>query len=308
MQSQRYASNLMKLDRLIGILAILQQKEKITAGMLAEKFEVSRRTIVRDIETLCRAGLPIVTTQGQDGGIALMDGYVLNSAVLKKDELSAILTGLQSLNSISLDESTNILYKKLQSEQTSDEIRIDLASFYKDDFADKITQLRYAIRTRHRVAFHYYYGKGDEDKIIEPYQILYQWADWYVYGYSPQRHAFRTYKLRRLWHLQLLEETFVLRKMPEETIRHGTNMTDDYKITAIYAPSAAYRLVEEYGPDSFRVMEDGNLYTEWGFSDPAYALSWFLSFGNAVTVIAPDAFIEQLREEIEKLSAKYQKI
>ena len=63
----------MKIDRLIGILSILLQKETVTAPALAEQFEVSRRTISRDIDTLCQAGIPIVTRQGVNGGISIMD-------------------------------------------------------------------------------------------------------------------------------------------------------------------------------------------------------------------------------------------
>lgn len=72
----------MKIDRLIGILTILMQKEKVTAPYLAEKFEVSRRTINRDIEDMCKAGIPIVTLQGKNGGISIMEGYQIDKTLL----------------------------------------------------------------------------------------------------------------------------------------------------------------------------------------------------------------------------------
>lgn len=81
----------MKIDRLIGILSILLQKEKTTAPFLAEKFEVSRRTINRDIEALCKAGIPIVTAQGQNGGISIMEGYKIDRTLLTSDDMQAIL-------------------------------------------------------------------------------------------------------------------------------------------------------------------------------------------------------------------------
>lgn len=68
----------MKIDRLIGILSVLLQQEMITAPELAEKFEVSRRTINRDIEVLCKAGIPIQTMQGVGGGIRIMEGFSMD--------------------------------------------------------------------------------------------------------------------------------------------------------------------------------------------------------------------------------------
>ena len=84
----------MKMDRLIGILSILLQRERVTAPELAEQFEVSRRTIQRDIESLCRAGIPIATAQGAGGGISIMEGYRVDRTVLTAPEMQAILAGL----------------------------------------------------------------------------------------------------------------------------------------------------------------------------------------------------------------------
>lgn len=91
----------MKIDRLIGILSILLQQEKVTAPYLAEKFEVSRRTINRDIEQLCQAGIPLMTTQGQSGGVSIIDGYSIDRTLLSSADMQAILAGLRSLDSIS---------------------------------------------------------------------------------------------------------------------------------------------------------------------------------------------------------------
>lgn len=77
----------MKINRLIGILALLLQQERMTASELAEKFEVSRRTINRDIETLCEAGIPLMTVPGKNGGVSIMDGYKLDKTLLTSGEL-----------------------------------------------------------------------------------------------------------------------------------------------------------------------------------------------------------------------------
>ena len=91
----------MKIDRMIGILSILLQQDKVTAPFLAEKFEVSRRTINRDIEGLCKAGIPLVTAQGTNGGISIMEGYKIDSTLLTSADMQAILAGLRRLDSVS---------------------------------------------------------------------------------------------------------------------------------------------------------------------------------------------------------------
>ena len=104
----------MKIDRLIGILSILLQEEIITAPELAERFEVSRRTINRDIEDLCRAGIPIFTSQGAGGGISIMDGYRMDRTILISRDMQMILAGLRSLDSVSGSHYYGQLMEKLK--------------------------------------------------------------------------------------------------------------------------------------------------------------------------------------------------
>lgn len=106
----------MKIDRQIGILSILLQKERVTAKELAERFEVSRRTIIRDIEDINRAGIPIQTLQGQNGGISIMENYKMDKTILSTQEMQAILSGLQSLDSISETGRYRRLMEKLSIE------------------------------------------------------------------------------------------------------------------------------------------------------------------------------------------------
>lgn len=298
----------MKIERLIGIITTLQQKEKVTAPYLAEKFEVSRRTINRDIEDICRAGIPIVTTQGTNGGISLMEGFALDTTVFTRQELSAVFTGLKTLDSVSSSQSADKLAEKIgakDGDELTDYMTIDLASFYKSSLSSKIELIKKAIRERRCIAFHYYYNKGEADKLIEPYQIYFMWSDWYVFGYCKQRQDFRLYKLRRLWDLQLSEEGYEARSIPPEKLQFGSHMKDDYFITAIYDSSVKYKLVEEYGPDSFTVMDDGSLYAKWGFNSAEDALPWFLSMGDKVKVIEPPEMVEKLKSTLSVISEKY---
>ena len=109
----------MKIDRLIGILYVLLQKDKVTAPELAERFEVSRRTINRDIEDLCRAGIPIRTSQGKGGGISIMDGYRMDRTILTSKDMQMILAGLRSLDSVSGSSYYGQLMEKIQAGSSS---------------------------------------------------------------------------------------------------------------------------------------------------------------------------------------------
>ena len=292
----------MKIDRLIGIITTLQRKGKVTAPYLAEKFEVSRRTINRDIETICNAGIPIVTTQGQDGGIEIMQGFTLDTTVFTEEELQSIFVGLKSLDSVSKTEKHKKLSEKYgRTISVADSIVINLSSYHKESLAEKIELLKEAIKEHKCVSFHYYYNKGEEDKLIEPALIVFEWSSWYIFGWCPARMDFRLYKLTRLWDLQLTETEFKPREIPEDKMNFLENITDSIFVTAIYEASEKYRLVEEYGPYSFKEIDDGRLYTEWGFSSVESALRWHLSFGSRVEIIQPESFKEIYAKELKEM-------
>ncbi len=299
----------MKIDRLIGIITILQQKKTVTAPYLAEKFEVSRRTINRDIEDICKAGIPIVTTQGVGGGISIMEEFFLDTTVFTEQELAAIFTGLKTLDSVSYSASAEKLAQKIGGNSViklADNMVIDLSSYYKDDLAPKLDQIKQAMKESKCIAFHYCYNKGEADKRIEPYRIVFKWSDWYVFGFCKQRQDFRTYKLRRLWDLRITDETFSIREIPEEKKRFGSHITDDYVVTAVYDASVKYRLVEKYGPGSFAEQEDGTLYTEWGFTTQDGAVEWFLSFGDKVKVLGPPEMVEIMKSTLDSIKNLYE--
>lgn len=301
----------MKIDRIIGIITVLQRKGRATRASLAEKFEVSTRTISRDIEVICAAGIPIVVSPGLKGGIEIMEGFNFDSSVFTKDELAAIFAGLKALDSVSHTAVSPVLSEKLFGRENvivpESNMLIDLSSFYKDTLSEKINLLRKAAMERKCVTFHYFYNKGEDDKLIEPVLTVFKWSNWYVFGFCPERNDYRMYKLNRLWELKITDEIFPQRVIPTEKLDFDRHIIDDYKVTAVFDESIKYRLVEEYGPWSFTVREDGKLYTEWGFTDVKNALDWYLGFGDKVEILAPDDFRKSYIEALKKMLKKYEK-
>ncbi|MEE1249398.1 MAG: YafY family protein [Lachnospiraceae bacterium] len=300
----------MKIERLIGIVTVLLQKEKVTAPFLAEKFEVSRRTINRDIEVLCQAGIPIVTTQGVGGGISIMEGYKMDRTLLTSTEMQAILAGLRSLDSVSGTNRYRQLMDKISPEpsnlMTADQhILIDLATWNKGALAPKIELIHDAIERQEWIEFYYYAPKGEAKRRIEPYHLIFQWSSWYVWGFCELRQDFRLFKLNRMEHLKGCKEQFEKRKVPIPDLSQEKVFPSTYQVKAVITAENRWRLIEEYGPDSFTVQEDGNLLFESGFTDKETVLRWVLSFGNQITLLEPGEIREELFLLGKQLEERY---
>ncbi len=300
----------MKLDRLLGILTILLQNNRITAPQLAERFEVSRRTIERDIDALCRAGIPVVTYQGGGGGISIAEGYKLDKSILTADELSGIIAALKGIGSVSERSQVEQTLDKLSINKDAvvslrEPVVIDLASHYKVSLTPKIALIKQAILEQRLIEFDYYYEKGQTHRQIEPYFVVFQWTAWYVFGFCPEQQDWRMFKLARLWELKLCDETYIPREIPPGKQDFHARFPDDKKLIALFEPSAKYQLIEEYGLNCFTETEDGKLRFENGYTNPDYTVSWLLGFGHKVKVLEPAHLAEKIRQIAEKIVERY---
>ena len=298
----------MKMERLIGILSILLQRDKITAPELAEQFEVSRRTIQRDIESLCQAGIPIATAQGTGGGISILEGYRVDRTVLTTPEMQAILAGLQSLDSVSGTRRYAQLMEKLSAGSTGRDshILIDLSSWYKTSLSPKIEAIHSAIRQHQTIRFTYFSPKETALRTIEPYDLVFQWSSWYVWGWCQTRQDFRLFKLNRMTDL-VPGEPFTPRPAPPPDLSAERIFPAKYQVTVLFDPACRWRLVEEYGPDSFTAQPDGRLRLTWGFPDADSIISWVLTFGEGAELTGPEELRQRLADLTATLARRYQK-
>lgn len=301
----------MKIDRLIGILSILLQKESVTAPDLAERFEVSRRTISRDIESLCRAGIPIVTKQGVNGGISIMENYRVDRVLLKNSEMQDILAGLRSLDSIHGTKHYGQLMEKLSAGSsdfmTGDQsILIDLSSWYKDSLAPKIALIRSAIDRRLEIKFLYYSARGEGWRNIEPYYLIFRWSSWYVWGWCKSRQDYRLFKLNRLEKLRITANNFEKRQVPMPDLSNERIFPGGIRVKALFAPECKWRLVEEFGADCFEVQPDGRLLFHADYTDEENLITWLLSFRDKVILLEPQDLRGQMRLALEKTLKSYE--
>ena len=301
----------MKLDRMLGILTILLQKDRVTAPELAEKFEVSRRTIGRDIDAMCRAGIPLVTQQGSGGGISIVEGFKLDKSVLTADELSGIIAALKGIGSVSEQSNVERVLDKLHANADAvmsmrEPIVIDLASHDGKHLAEKIELIKCAVLDNQIIEFDYLYEKGESHRRIEPYFVIFQWTAWYVFGFCLDRSDFRLFKLQRLWNLQLCDKTFLPRDVPPDKRDFEAWVTKEkeHKLVALFDPSEKYRLVDAYGPLCYQETAEG-LRFEIPFTKRDHILAWLLGFGDKVKVIEPRFIADDLKTAAENILSRY---
>ena len=301
----------MKIDRLIGIVTILLQTEKSTVPALAQRFEVSRRTIERDIDALCRAGVPLVTVQGYGGGgctqgmlgVFIEPRYKLDKTLLSGPELAALVAGAAGVGSVSPAPLARSLAEKLGGSGT-DDLLIDLSSHYRESLTPKIELLRTAIAEHARVRFTYYYAKGVAEKCAEPYRIVFQWGDWYMFGWCPDAGGWGNDPRRRLTLLSVTAQTFEPRAIPPEALDFNARFHDGTLLRARVAASECYRLVEEYGPACYPRQPDGSLLLEIGYTNED-AAAWLRGFGAKAEVLEPPALRARMASEAQALCAVY---
>lgn len=300
----------MKIDRLIGILSILLQKDMVTASFLAEKFEVSRRTINRDIEDLCKAGIPVVTRQGTHGGISIMENYKVDRTVFTTSEMQDILAGLRSLDSVNGTNRYGQLMEKLSAGSSDfmagdQSILINLSSWYKASLAPKIQIIRDAIENRRMLGFFYFSPKGESRRAIEPYYLIFQWSNWYVWGWCDRRKDFRLFKLNRMEELQLHEKCFEKRQVPMPDLSNEKIFPGGIQVKAVFEAECKWRLVEEFGRNCFEELEDGRLLFHADYTDKENLLTWLLTFGERARLLEPEKLRAEIKEIIEKMGKNY---
>lgn len=299
----------MKIDRLVGILSVLLQKDNVSAPYLAEKFEVSRRTINRDIEDLCKAGIPIVTRQGANGGISVMENFKIDKTLLTNSDMQAILTGLKSLDSISGTNRYRTLIEKFAGDGcellSDNRIIIDLSGWDKSAVAQKTALLESAIVKRTKVTFKYFSPSGESERKAEPYRIVFQWSNWYLWAFCTERQDYRIFKLSRMTELKATDEIFEERANCEFNRQDCFDIFDKIKALVRVDKSAQWRVIDEFGADRLIYNENGDILINYVWSDKQSFFHHIMSFGDKAEILEPLEYRTEFAEFIEKILKKY---
>ncbi|MEN6325499.1 MAG: YafY family protein [Syntrophomonas sp.] len=306
----------MKIDRLLSIIIYLLNHQKVRAQVLADKFEVSLRTIYRDIEAIGQAGIPIVTYPGGGGGLAIMDGFKLDKSVLSREEMLSVITGLKGINSINPDVRTRLLIEKfsgLSAESNNmssgPELVIDLSPWNKyDQLGTMIEEIKKAVRNRQIMEFLYITGQNITRRRVEPQVIVFKQSNWYLYAFCLLRQDFRLFKLKRIYELALCNEFFHRRDFSLDEI----NWDDEAQyahlepVVVAFDPQMKYAVRDIFGPDNIETLDDGRIKVSFPGQGNDWLYGFLLSFGYKVEVLSPDEVRNSIKLLTQKILAIYQ--
>ena len=309
----------MKIDRLMSIILVLLDKERLAAQELADMFEVSPRTIYRDMETINRAGVPVYSTSGVGGGFEIMRKYKIDKKAFSTADLSAILMGLSGLSTmIRGDEVVNALAKVksfIPAERAKDielranQVSIDLSPWTGNrSMQTSLEIIKTALLESKLLSFAYVDRFGNTSaRTAEPYQLVLKDSHWYLQAYCLMRNDFRLFKLSRMSNLHMQEESFI----PREYQKPQLDITDIVESLQIVIKLRIHRSVmdrvldfcdfEHFSPDG-----DEHYIVSFPFIENDYHYSILLSFGDTCVCLEPLPVREEMQRRIRALTTLYE--
>ncbi len=297
----------MKDNRLFRILYYILEKEKVTANELADKFEVSVRTIYRDIDSISSVGVPIFTTQGKGGGIKIDNEFILNKSLFDTTEKEQIIAALQGL------EKTNAPYKSelitklsaLFKIKNSNWIEIDFTSWGSNNtYQDLFNALKTTIINKNIISFSYNSSKAEKiNRKVKPIRLLFKEQDWYLYAFCLLRNDFRYFKLSRMKDLEVLainyEDNF-----ENAVLKKELKYENIVNIKLKFDKSVTFRVYDEFN-EAIEEDEKGNLYVEIKIPNNYKLYNYIFSFGSNVEILEPKEIRNQFKNMINEIAKKY---
>lgn len=299
---------MVKDNRLFRILYYILEREKVTAKELAEEFEVSIRTIYRDIDTMSSTGIPVYATQGKGGGIEIAKEFALSKSLFTVEEKSELMAALQGLSSVADDRKNELLIKlsALFKMKNPNWIEVDFGTWQNNkEYERNFNTIKSAILCKNVISF-CYFGSDKKETIreVKPIRLLFKGQDWYLFAFCLLRNDFRYFKLSRMKGLEtstaVFEDDFEGVATDKEV-----NYADLVRIKLKFDRKAAFRVYDELCTG---ITEDdkGNLYAEVEIPNDYNLYDYVFSFGENVEVLGPEEIRLQVKDKIKKLAKIYE--
>lgn len=311
----------MKLERLLSIIILLLNRRIVQAKELAERFEVSVRTIYRDIETINGAGIPIVTYQGTNGGIGLAEGYRLDRNVLTNDELAAIVTALRSISTsygsekhLSLVEKINSVVPPAYSEEfqhKTNRVLIDYSPWDGNErLKPKLQLLKEAVDSCLIASFVYSNANGEvSNRVVEPHMLILKGKQWYLKAYCLEKEQFRLFKLKRMKELEAASgRTFIRRELPRQERAADQSSYEPSKVTEFvlrFRAEARHLAEEWFGSEELLPGDDGSWQVRRAYPEDEWLYRFILSLGHHAEVLEPPHLREIIASRAEQVAKIY---
>ncbi len=299
----------MQINRLFEIVHILLNKKIVTAKELAGRFEVSVRTIFRDIEILSGAGIPIYMSKGRNGGISLMEGYILNKAVLSQEEKNQILSALQGLKAVTDFEQDNAMSKlsAMFGEYNTNWIEVDFSCWYNQEEIGRIfAVLKQAILSKNLVEFIYFNSNQESGlRIVEPLRLLYKGQAWYLFAYCRSKKDTRLFKLSRIKELNSIDENFS-RNYTNQVFDENWGFQDEFiDLKLKIDKKMGFRVFDEFDNSLTETDSDGNFIVTMHYPKGEWIFSYLMSFGESLEVLEPPEIREDVKKMLNIILKKY---
>ena len=303
----------MKINRLLEITLLLLNRGTVTARELADRFEVSTRTIYRDVDDLSSAGIPVFTSKGRSGGVSLLENYTFNRALVTEYERDGLLLALKSLQATKYPEIDGVIGKigALFKNITADDwVQVEFSPWGSGpNDSNKFTDTRRAILESKVITFDYVSADGVKShRSIEPMRLVFRGQAWYLWGYCRTRRAFRTFRLSRIRSLVVTDQAFESRAV-ENTEQEEVNINLEKMVTIKlrFQPEVLYRLYDDYDDEKILKNPDGTCQTTVTLLEDEWVYGHILSFGSYVEVLEPPHIRDIVQQRMKKALEYYQK-
>lgn len=294
-------------SRLFKILYYLLKNGTTPVKELAEIFEVSTRTIHRDIDALSSAGIPICTSRGRHGGVYIMNNFILDKSVFSAEEKDQILTAINDFSFI-LDEDANDLLNKLSAifnTNVRNWIEVDLSNWrYNKPSQDIFNSIKFAILDKKIISFEYYSKGNSTYRKIEPIKLLFKSYNWYIYGFCLFRNDYRLFKLSRINNLKVLDDKFERCDETSSIVDNAFYNQNLVPVKLMFDKSVSYRVFDEFDKSEIEI-DDEFLIVNTNLPSNDYLFSYLLSFGPNVELLEPYNLREEFKKFIKEISKKY---
>ncbi|MGO5092978.1 helix-turn-helix transcriptional regulator [Clostridium sp. LCP25S3_F10] len=310
----------MKINRLLAIVVILLNREKISASELAEKFEVSVRTIYRDIDTINLAGIPIVSQAGNNGGFYIIDNYKINHQLLTLEDMISIIEALKNMNRFLEDKNIEVAIEKVKNivpkekkevfDLHFDQMFVDTLpwGFKKCDEENlKYKIIHNTVESKNCIAFDYRNSKSEYSwRKVEPLTLVFKGFYWYLFSFCKLRNDYRFFKLSRMENLTVLDERINENRISyKEYININKTKEVPTKVVLKFSKKVRYRVDDCFDNNDIKIKEDGSIIVDTYFLEDDWVYSMILSYGEYVEVLEPNHIREIIKNKCEKINNIY---
>ncbi len=310
----------MKINRLLAIVVTLLNREKVSAAKLAEKFEVSVRTIYRDIDAINMSGIPIASQAGNNGGFYIIENYKISHQFLALEDMISIVAALKNMNRFLNDKKVEVAIEKVKSIVPNEkkpvfdlhfqQMVIDNSPWGFKKSEEEILKYKivhYALENKKCISFDYRNSKGEYDfRNAEPLTLVFKGFYWYLFSFCKLRNDYRLFKLSRMDHLTLSNEKIHENRISyKEYMDINKNERIPIRVILRFSQRVRYRIEDCFHKDEMKFQEDGSVIVDTYFDEDDWVYSMILSYGEYVEVIEPKHIREIIKDKCKKISAIY---